>query len=615
LETEDKKAEVNNLRINICYHDQTFEKLHRQLWEEKNLPHNPPIIRVLYWSGISKGEYIGDKALRLLDSYLEILENKFSHIMRKQSIAYWLHLSRRIRPDSISYDKRSNTILAARAVFDAALQKYGKTLLCNKIAQSADIPEATILRGELMTDNGINKMILEEIRKQSQLVLTDFSIDDLKLYYELEMCAFECYKAIAIRRAIGKGSVLLVNLDSESFQENRVGSFVKLISIYDKRLEHAAPISSATATVYIKKVSTELGVILLPQYNIEHTKLSKFSKILLELFDIESHENSKDVCTNFIWKPINLLEYYERHKPFDNAFLKKNGVSLSEFIAIIGTLSLMAVNTWVSSFSSFWHFWQRGYNGPGLIKEVLFSIKEGLPHAIQHLGLNIKAEDIDVEKVVSFLSHNVRAVSKISLCPSGPFSVFLPAGDDRVFIDYPMIMETLYYLFHGIDIQDQSFKGKFLENYLKSTEPVLPRICKLDKAHKKEIDNSFGIGSTLVIVECKCNSMSLAFLKGDAGAVNYRKEKIEDAFKQVDDKAIWLSKHPIGRNYNISKYRKILPIVVTPFVEYVHSLNKRYWLSEELPRVLIPNELNRILSDGRTLTKIEKYWNIVDIST
>jgi hypothetical protein len=502
-----------------------------------------------------------------------------------------------------------NTIGVTRGIFDAAVQKYGRNNLCNKIVQSLDVSETEILGGELMTDDRLNVTIRENLRKESQLVLTDFNIDDLKLYYELEMCAFEYFKTIAIRRAVGKGSLLLVNFDSELFQENRVGNLVQQIAIYDKRLNSAEMISSATATVYKKKILSESGIILLPQYNIENRRLSDFEPIL-KAMDIELHELSKDISTNFLWKSVNLSAYYERHKLFGDAFQRKNAVSLTDLIATIGSLSFMAVNCWVASIGSFMQFWQRGYNGPGDISEVLSSIREGLPHSISHLSLDIRAEDVDVEKIVSFLSHGMRAVGKISLCPSGPFTVFLPAGGNRVFIDYAMIMEILYNLFHGIEIQDQSFKGKFLEDYVKSVRPVLPQICKLDKARKKEIDNSFGVGSLLVIVECKCNSMSLSFLRGDLEAVNYRNNKIEAALYQVDEKAAWLSKNPVGKNYDIRQYKKILPIAVTPFVEYVHSLNRRYWLSEELPRVLIPNELNRILSD----VDIEKYWNAVDIS-
>ena len=77
---------------------------------------------------------------------------------------------------------------------------------------------------------------------------------------------------------------------------------------------------------------------------------------------------------------------------------------------------------------------------------------------------------------------------------------------------------------------------------------------------------------------------------------------MELSLSQVDGKANWLASHPIGRNYNISTYDYILPIAVGPFVEFIPSQDKRYWITKDIPRVLRPEEFEKLFDDVHTIT-------------
>ena len=87
----------------------------------------------------------------------------------------------------------------------------------------------------------------------------------------------------------------------------------------------------------------------------------------------------------------------------------------------------------------------------------------------------------------------------------------------------------------------------------------------------------------------------LALLRGDPEAIQFRIDRIDQALTEVGDKARWLSLNPVGKNYDVRGYKRIIPVVVTPFVEYIPSLNHRDWLDESLPRVLTPSELNEAM--------------------
>ena len=118
-----------------------------------------------------------------------------------------------------------------------------------------------------------------------------------------------------------------------------------------------------------------------------------------------------------------------------------------------------------------------------------------------------------------------------------------------------------------------------------------------------QIDYAVALGSHLVIAECKVRGQSIGFDRGDPQAIKHRTDNVvELSLSQVDGKANWLASHPIGRNYNISTYDYILPIAVSPFVEFIPSQDIRYWITKDIPRVLRPEEFEKLLDDVHTVT-------------
>ena len=124
------------------------------------------------------------------------------------------------------------------------------------------------------------------------------------------------------------------------------------------------------------------------------------------------------------------------------------------------------------------------------------------------------------------------------------------------------------------------------------------RITQSKNGERKQIDASFGIGNTLIIVECKAVGMSIGFNRGDPTSIRYRNERIDSALADIDEKARWLANNPIGTNYDISSFSAIVPLVVTPFVEYIPSIHSRNWLKDEMPRVLSPREFKQALENN-----------------
>jgi hypothetical protein len=154
-------------------------------------------------------------------------------------------------------------------------------------------------------------------------------------------------------------------------------------------------------------------------------------------------------------------------------------------------------------------------------------------------------------------------------------------------------------LFVGIHIPDQNFKGDALENAIRKDKSILPtKTCKAATGEERQIDYAVACGTHLIIAECKVVGMSIGFDRGDPKAIKHRTDNVvELALSQIDDKANWLAKHPIGTNYDITPYEDILPAAISPFVEFIPSQDERYWVSKDTPRVLTPKEFERLIND------------------
>lgn len=588
-----KRSEPTKLALE--YYTVPFLALHAQL-DVQSIPRPHPI-RARFWQLIPQGNYAGLQARDLVNRYLESVERELKEQLRGSSIAYLLHLYRRLSPGPAGENDTAVTIAITRASLEAACQKYGQVELCGRVANSDTVPREAILRGEFAKHNTIAQL-------PPQLVLTDFGLNELKQFYSTEHLAYEVWKAMATLRSLGKGCGLSVT--AYDFHDTRSDELDFLISKYDDREREF--LSSATGTVFDSRSRKDEGWILLPSLNSARTPISVFVPMLRDIYgyEIESTIQKSELISNFIWHPFNIRAYWQAHEPFAPAFFDKHQCHLKLVLAICGALASQAISTW-KTFEGWWHLWQRAYTGPARVSLVLDVLKEALPHAYSILGLSASPEESEFETAVRFLSLPPNR-DAISIGSHGPHAAFLPCGDERIFIDYAFIEQRLFWLFYDINPPDQNFKGSALESYVRDRPSVLPiKPCKASDGSSKQIDASFGAGRVLIIVECKVKARSFGFERGDPEAIGQRTAFIDESLHQVDEKALWLAHRPVGRNYDVSGFDWILPLVVTPFVEFIHLKDRYHWINEATPRVISPWELQTALADG-LLEQVAPYY-------
>jgi len=585
------------------YYVKPFWLFHKSI--EGSLPKDTYFIRKDYWSLIPNGVYGYLKGKELIQGYISSLEARLSKIIQKYSYAYWYHLSRRILPFTAGLDDAPQTIINMRYILTLAIQKYAQSGYCGHIAQSKRIKIEKVFNG-LLEDINFKDERNILIKSPDQLVLTDFTHNNLREYYIAEKLAYEIWVCGAKMRSIAKGAQLFVDIDSkEYFTEIRSDKLEKLIESYDKRNKEFT--SSKTGTVFNNKHFENDLSILLPVLNSNN----------LNLNDIEEFLNSinfpiiDNYVPNYLLMPFPIKNFYESHKIFSDNFLKKNDVKLITILFIITALcNRYLIETFTKNIPFIGRIFMRGYEGPESQYSILSVIFRHKDEACKILGVEYIPDQQEIIDAINYLTVDRK---KVSLLHPSTIRPFIKYNSTYYFIDYSTIIEFLNGMFWNLELNKHSIKGDMLEKNIEFQKSyLLTKPLKSIGGSKKQIDYSIRINDLLIIVECKAVAMSSGVFSGDLKSLNFRYEKvIKLALKQADEKAKWLINNPIGSNYSLDGIKKILPIGVSAFTEYIPSLDNYYWINDEIPRVLSISEFHEFIQSA---TDIEKSYNILFIN-
>ena len=428
-------------------------------------------------------------------------------------------------------------------------------------------------------------------------------MNELKEFYLLEKLIFEVWRSAANLRGLNKGASWIVTHNPGDTFEERDENLKKSIKIFDNRfaMDSEAQFTAKGTLIELMGNENKFFIGHLPIYNLERVNTKSLLEDYFKEFTDYNIIIKNDIVTNFLALPINLLNYYNANSDYSTEFQRVNNINLESVIVVLSSLLDMVITNWDKP-DNIMKFWQRGYEGPYLKESIFKTLKTYIPTSCKIF--EFKEEIIDFEKGIAFWTLTDEKRANIDLNYPGPHSIFLPYGPDRIFIDYAWINRRLFDLFWNCQLDDEKFKGNALESFIQSkNEVILPTTpCVGIDGEKKQIDASFDKGEILLIIECKANNRSIGFDRGDKEAIAFREEKYNDAIIQVDETAKWLVKHRKGTNFDIQKYEKVIPIVVTPFKEYIRTENRKYWISDKIPRTLTPFELIELLNK-------DEFWN------
>lgn len=452
------------------YYNRAFALFHQDYMERLKPAESVHAIRGRFWQHVPQQLYDQGKSIELLQTYLKVVEREIVSVFGSHSVAYWLHTYRRLSPGPIGQDQRPQTIGLTRAAFGAAFQKYGLIELCEGIGLSEEVGIAKVLNGLLLAKGFEPER--EIVENSRQLVLTDFTSQNLAELYTAESLVYEIWRTGAMLRIVGKGAEIVVSGPPSYVSDNRTPDLDYLVMHHDERCQ---PDSSSLGVWYNNKAEKGEGVVFLPVYNltgIESTAIDRLASMYMK-----RKVTMMGGTYNFIWIPFNLRSYRRAHLPLAQAFKKKNGVSLDIVLLTVAALAAWAFEKWINEGQFFLKLFQRAYVGPERIDGIKQIITHYIPRAAQIL--NIEHADIspdDVDQGFYFwdlMSNSSRSI--MDTVYSGPHQIFLPCGKMRRFIDYAWILRRLYDLFVGVSIPDQNFKGDALELAIGRDSSILPK--------------------------------------------------------------------------------------------------------------------------------------------
>jgi hypothetical protein len=570
-----------------------------------------PTAKARFWDLVPPRVYLPAEAQELLGLYLDSVERELSDRLSKHSIAYWYHVYRRLGMGAIGPTSNPVTVMHTRAIFDAAIQKYAKATLCDRLVPTGPVPLDSVFAGE---PKGIERELIEvALSGKPSLFLTNFTVTELYELYQIERLAYEIWATTALYRITGKGAPLEVLSGPPYLMDYRSPELAELVDHYDRRnLANIADGTFETNSGTVFRNQIDSGVGLFTQTNIMGNEWS-FAIEWLAQQGVAVHQTGP---LNFVVFPINLRNFLSSHRPFEEAFERMHGFSIEECLVVFAAIGWMRVQIANDiDRHEILRCEKRGYSGAFSMDRIEFWVRESLPTFAKSLGCKRDVSNFRVTEVLDWLTLTEDKRREISLGYAGPHSVFLPVthGDSTdIFVDFAWLFRRLRDLFFDVRIDDNNFKGTALEEVTRSeTTPLTHKQLVATDGTSKQIDASFARGSRLFVVECRAFQRSIGFEKGQIKATLYARERIERALRDIDAKAAWLASRPIGRNYDVSGFTEIVPLCVVPFAEFIPSLFEWYWLRKGVSRVLRPDELKAELT--RT-NDDEVYFNSVRVN-
>jgi hypothetical protein len=543
----------------------------------------------------------------ILESFKKSLEDRIKEIISKHSVYYWMHLYRRLAPENTFGHLSLVSVRLYRETMEAAFAKYGSLQIGNDLLQGTEIDPDEIMSGEVKRIlNGLGA----EFKPPPGIYIKEFSFSQFVELLSLERLVSEFCQVVAMLRRVYKGGSLVIeNVKSYYVQNDNITEL--LIQSLDRRselfsghfTERGMPIDSSGG-------ASPKYVCFLPIYNVYRVTLKEYPQDLIFVPNSKPViGNRVDFAPNFLLAPQDMEAYYLHHEFLSKDFADEYGFTFKCFVQCMMSLSLLviAISRETGVISGI-EFMQRAYKFYTSTEHIVADINSMIESMIRkNLTVpHIEEYQPSPDEIARFLmafTLNDRLTGQIDLATRGPRPLVIETFPNSYILDYSALPSILHNAL-SLKEADWTEKGIIFEDYVieKLTQKGFrlwehQKVLKANDDTETEIDISFLLGTALFICECRSVSRSKAYERGERQALDFRREKFNSALETCDRRADWLAKHRRGRNFEIPQGVDIvIPIAVSPFVEYIWSANEMLWLTKEIPRVCTPDELATLTS-------------------
>jgi hypothetical protein len=605
----ENRAANSGVHWTFQYYQILFQGLHEDASEAiDRATTNVSDTRDEYWQSVSHPNDIsGDDGWNRLNAYLSHIESRIQHIVQQHTHYFWLHLYRRIgiglHPD-LNKARDARTISLVRGILEAAFVRYASLDATKQdIRQTSDINVAQIAGGYFHryiekhrearpSDGRMLDKLVADLMASNQWVLADFTINDFVDVFHLEALSYEYWLTTARMRRVGKGGALLVSPFDEVARGDQSDELGALFQSYDRRTDKVPFAMSAIGVAfYPNGVDNDLRGFA-ASYNSNQLAWSKacpFKEVKVQ-----------DFVPNFIYGTLQLGAYARAHGPFDEAFRAERGFSLHSFCGVIAAVAAFAFRNTLGKrtdqekINGLIQLYQRAYQTSEK-KSYSESLKI-MSIALMDKWMGVGGHDIvnEFEQAFEFLSLTAQKQRGSGLWSLGPRYAFIDHGSGLI-IDLQGLPTVLMNAYFGIKYfpgkKGALFEDEFRARAASVGLDVLPhRSLKIATKTFREVDAAIRVGDTLFLCECRAMEKPLDLEISRPKSVRIRINELDIKVKQANSLALEVETSRLGLNYDFQWATKVVPLVVSPFVEWIWATGPELWIDEHTPRILSVEE-------------------------
>ncbi|MCD8440932.1 YecA family protein [Tenacibaculum finnmarkense] len=524
-----------------------------------------------------------------IEKCIEECEKLISSVASNHNTYDLLFWSRRIAPSNL-FDISDLSVMLYKDTQTLSIYKYGKSEINTYSNSKIGIVPQNLKTFYTLELSGL----LENIKSKN---LPDSIIKILSDTIRLEILCYIFIDLTQFYRIANKGASLVFN--ESKIHHSMTNELKYLIDIYDERL-------------------SKVNLFSIPgTYLNEISKFTK-DKLFCPFFQVNVNLNSKiklfnsneELRANYLLGYINLTKIYEFLKLFENEFLKKYDYTIEDFIVFLGLLSKKVISNIFGNTTSEIHIFKRAYS---MLEYDLDTLESSLNSDYKSIYKNITGNEISSnqlnnsnnKKLLQDFLLNENNKLDINLWTRGPKKIIYQISKNQIVIDYTGLTDIITYKIKELTMSDGKVGNvralTFEESLTKEiTENFDKWVCQKEinsLSNKKEIDGSFIIEDILFILEAKSVNISFGHSKGDKKALDFRKNKMKSALKELVQKCDFIKKNQANLNPSIpSNIKYLCPIVISSFPEYIWEKSEELFLSYEnkLPRIITVNDLNQI---------------------
>ena len=540
----------------------------------------------------------------ILLEWLGLVEGLMKDFCSSNSKRFWLHLTRRIRPDPKMLDVSPETSWLARVTLNLSILKYGLP----EGRAFVKVPLGTDLRGWV---EGEDNAEVEEGPVSGPFTLLPKTLTrmDCIAVHQLEELAYQfCIVAAGLRRAWKGGRLRLRNGVQQGIELD--ADTEHLVSLYDARITKYNTILSEFGLV------AKLNDVLQQHEKGNHVDTSWL--LWVPIWNLEGEDvaslfhkgTGPPFISNYLLLPQTIEPWYRGARLFRKEFEDLWGVSPERVVCFLVASSQRHLLISREDIALRYQLWQRGYIG---IWTELFGeqIAEPYRECCEELfgrRMSPEAAVREATQVLDAITYQEADFEKIDLWTRSGTKVVHPMGE-MLHLDYSMVPGFLAHALGAIPVKGGAAgKAKGIEFEQQAKEVIenlvpgiqfwdVPREVEFEDGLKREFDLGIISGEVMFVCECKSHAVPPGFDTGEPDELWKREEKLRAAVAKADSLARKLASQPKGRNFVVPKVvRVVIPCVLTPFPEYLPERSSRFFFDEgRWPRICVPEEFVEFL--------------------